>query len=189
MFARLFLSKGRIYMISLIVARSRNNVIGNAEGIPWKIKGEQKQFKELTTGNVVIMGRKTFEDMGRPLPNRLNIIVSNTKYFSGKDPQLITVGTLEGALAVAKCAENSEIYIAGGRRLYEEALPLIDRLFVTEVDLTVPEDDTTVYFPQFDCKVYEKLSGPALGTDIKFTRTVYVKPGTDLNGIGTYLNI
>ena len=64
-------------MIGLIVARSKNNVIGKNGEIPWKIKGEQKQFKELTTGNTVIMGRKSYEEIGRPLPNRKNIIVSN----------------------------------------------------------------------------------------------------------------
>ena len=64
-------------MIGLIVARSKNNVIGRNGEIPWKIKGEQKQFRELTTGNVVVMGRKSYEEIGHPLPNRKNIIVSN----------------------------------------------------------------------------------------------------------------
>ena len=63
-------------MIGLIVARSKNNVIGKNGNIPWKIKGEQKQFRELTTGNVVIMGRKSYEEIGHPLPNRMNIVVS-----------------------------------------------------------------------------------------------------------------
>ena len=66
-------------MIGLIVARSKNNVIGKGGMIPWRIKGEQKQFKELTTGNTVIMGRKSFEEIGHALPNRMNIIVSRTK--------------------------------------------------------------------------------------------------------------
>ena len=76
-------------MISLIVARSKNNVIGKNGQIPWKIKGEQKQFRELTTGNVVIMGRKSYEEIGHPLPNRMNIVVStmvgkdNVTFFEG----------------------------------------------------------------------------------------------------------
>ncbi len=68
-------------MIGLIVARSKNNVIGKNGNIPWKIKGEQKQFRELTTGNVVIMGRKSYEEIGHPLPNRMNIVVSTTTEY------------------------------------------------------------------------------------------------------------
>ena len=68
-------------MVGLIVARSKNNVIGKNGQIPWRIKGEQKQFKKLTTGNVVVMGRKSYEEIGHPLPNRKNIIVSRTKVF------------------------------------------------------------------------------------------------------------
>jgi len=69
-------------MIGLIVARSKNNVIGKNGNIPWKIKGEQKQFRELTTGNVVIMGRKSYEEIGHPLPNRMNIVVSTTTEYT-----------------------------------------------------------------------------------------------------------
>lgn len=85
-------------MIGLIVARSKNNVIGKNGEIPWKIKGEQKQFRELTTGNVVVMGRKSYEEIGHPLPNRKNIIVSKTKNFSGEN--LVTVGSLQEAIAI-----------------------------------------------------------------------------------------
>ena len=72
-------------MVGLIVARSKNNVIGKNGQIPWRIKGEQKQFKELTTGNVVVMGRRSYEEIGHPLPNRMNIIVSRTKKFEGEN--------------------------------------------------------------------------------------------------------
>ena len=70
-------------IIGLIVARSKNNVIGKNGEIPWKKKGEQKQFKELTTGNVVVMGRKSFDEIGHPLPNRENIVVSRSKRYEG----------------------------------------------------------------------------------------------------------
>ena len=85
-------------MISLIVARSKNNCIGKDGNIPWKIKGEQKQFKELTTNNIVIMGRNSYEEIGHPLPNRLNIVVSRTKEFKGDN--LITVKSLQEATQV-----------------------------------------------------------------------------------------
>ena len=86
-------------MIGLIVARSKNNVIGRNGEIPWKIKGEQKQFRELTTGNVVFMGRKSYEEIGHPLPNRKNIIVSKSKTFTGEN--LVTVGSLQEALDIS----------------------------------------------------------------------------------------
>ena len=69
-------------MIALIVARSKNNVIGRNGKIPWSIPGEQKQFRELTTGNIVVMGRKTFEEIGHPLPNRKNIVISRNAQYS-----------------------------------------------------------------------------------------------------------
>lgn len=86
-------------MIGLIVARSKNNVIGRNGEIPWKIKGEQKFFKELTIGNIVVMGRKSYEEIGHPLPNRQNIIVSKTMKYEGEN--LITVSSLAEALALS----------------------------------------------------------------------------------------
>ena len=83
-------------MVGLIVARSKNNVIGKNGQIPWRIKGEQKQFKELTTGNAIVMGRKAYEEIGHPLPNRLNVIVSRTKKFEGEN--LITASSVSSFL-------------------------------------------------------------------------------------------
>ena len=103
-------------MIGLIVARSKNNVIGKNGNIPWKIKGEQKQFRELTTGNVVIMGRKSYEEIGHPLPNRMNIVVSTTTEYQGDN--LVSVKSLEDALLLAK---GRDVYISGGYGLFKEA--------------------------------------------------------------------
>ena len=108
-------------MIGLIVARSKNNVIGKNGQIPWRIKGEQKQFKELTTGNVVIMGRKSYEEIGHPLPNRKNIVVSSSKNFDGDN--LFTAHSLKEALELAG---NQDIYIAGGYGLFKEAIEIVD---------------------------------------------------------------
>ena len=107
-------------MIGLIVARSKNNVIGKEGRIPWRIKGEQKQFKELTTGNVVVMGRKSYEEIGRPLPNRMNIVVSNTKEFTGEN--LLTVKSLKEAL---EAAGDRDVFISGGYGLFKEAIRYI----------------------------------------------------------------
>ena len=127
-------------MIGLIVARSKNNVIGKDGKIPWNIKGEQKQFKELTTNNTIIMGRKTYEDIGRPLPNRKNIVVSRTTNFK----EVITVDSLEKAISLAE----GNIYIIGGYNLFKEAIPLVDVMYITEVNLVIENGD--VMFPEFN---------------------------------------
>lgn len=120
--------KGTHTMIGLIVARSKNNVIGKNGQIPWRIKGEQKQFKELTTGNTVVMGRKSYEEIGHPLPNRMNIVVSNTANYSGEN--LLTVHSLQEALDAVK---EGNVYISGGYGLFKEALSLVDTMYITEV--------------------------------------------------------
>lgn len=155
-------------MIGLIVARSKNNVIGKNGEIPWKIKGEQKQFRELTTGNVVIMGRKSYEEIGHPLPNRRNIIVSRTQKFEGDNLQ--TVSSLQEAITAAGAAD---IYVAGGYGLFKEAIPLVDKMYITEVDMIVENGD--VFFPEFDADEFEVSIGEVGGDDIKFTRVVYTR--------------
>ena len=155
-------------MIGLIVARSKNNVIGKNGKIPWKIKGEQKQFRELTTGNVVVMGRKSYEEIGHPLPNRKNIIVSKSKNFTGEN--LITVGSLQEAIDISS-GEN--IYVSGGYGLFKEALPLVDKMYITEIDITIENGD--VFFPEFESDEFDITVGETEGDDIEYTRTVYTR--------------
>ena len=112
-------------MIALVVAYSRNRVIGNNGKIPWKIKGEQRRFKELTIGNVVVMGRRTFEEIGFPLPDRYTIVVSNKKNYEADN--CVTVSSIHEAI---KVAGERDIYISGGAKLYEEGISLADRLYV-----------------------------------------------------------
>lgn len=155
-------------MIGLIVARSKNNVIGKNGEIPWKIKGEQTQFRELTTGNVVVMGRKSYEEIGHPLPKRKNIIVSKSKDFL--DENLVTVRSLQEAINIFT---DEDIYISGGYGLFKEALPLVDKMYITEVDITVDNGD--VFFPEFDVNEFDIYIGETGGDDIKFTRTIYTR--------------
>lgn len=157
-----------IIMIGLIVARSKNNVIGKNGEIPWNIKGEQKQFKELTTGNVVVMGRKSFEEIGHPLPDRRNIIVSKSKKYIGEN--LITVNSLQEALNVSK---NENVFISGGYGLFKEVLPFVDKMYITEIDIEIEDGD--VFFPEFDETKFIKTIGETGGNDIKYTRTVYTR--------------
>ena len=163
-------------MIGLIVAYANNRVIGNKGRIPWNIEGEQKRFRELTTGNIVIMGRRTFEEIGRPLPNRTTIVVSTT-ISSGNNAGngYYVVDSLEAALELAKGLrreDNSipDIYIAGGAGLYRDAINIVDVMYITEVDLDI-EGDT--YFSEFDENGFEKIiEGYHMG-DITYTYVTY----------------
>ncbi len=156
-------------MIGLIVARSKNNVIGKDNKIPWKIKGEQKQFKELTTNNTIIMGRKTFEDIGKPLPDRLNIVISKTVKYTG--PNIITVDSLEKALHLSTC----NTYIIGGYNLFKEAIDLVDKMYITEIDLNI--ENGTVFFPNFNENDFDKELIEENNDSINYKRYVYTRRG------------
>ena len=157
-------------MIGLIVARSKNNVIGKNGQIPWKIKGEQKQFRELTTGNAVIMGRKSYEEIGHPLPNRMNIVVSRSTNYTGEN--LVTVKSLQEAI---EAAGDVDVYVAGGYGLFLEAISMADKMYITEIDIEIEDGD--VFFPEFDKSSFDITIGETAGEDIKYTRTVYVRKG------------
>lgn len=126
-------------MLALIAAIGKNGVIGKGGKIPWKIKGEQLRFKELTMGNVVVMGRRTYEEIGKPLSGRTTIVLSKTKKFEGT----LSASSLFEAISLA---DGKDIFIAGGEALYREALPLADKLFITEVEFS---GDGDAFFPSF----------------------------------------
>lgn len=158
-------------MIGLIVAYAKNRVIGNKGQIPWRIKGEQKRFKELTTGNVVIMGRRSYDEIGRPLPNRFTIVVSRTANYSAEN--CVTVGSLSEAIEYAKTNRPDEnIYLSGGYGIYKEGLPWADKLYITEVELE-PEGDT--FFPEFDEEQYERTVDEVFEGEIPFSYVTYTK--------------
>lgn len=158
-------------MIGLIVAYTRNRVIGNGGQIPWKIKGEQRRFRELTTGNVVIMGRRSYEEIGRPLPNRFTIVVSKTAKFEAEN--CITLPSLTEAIEYAKRERpNENIYLSGGAGIYKEGLPLAEKLFITEIDLKI-EGDT--FFPEFDQTQYTRTIDEYVNGEIPFAYVTYTK--------------
>lgn len=153
-------------MVGIIAARSINNVIGKGGKILWKIKGEQAQFKELTTGNVVVMGRRSFEEIGKPLPNRKTIVVLNNKVFEGEN--FLTVSSVKEAIDMAG---DENVFIAGGYGLYKEAMPYVDVMYITEVKTYIENGD--VFFPDFNKEDFDVEIGKSAGDDIEFTRVIY----------------
>ena len=154
-------------MVSIIVAYSKNRVIGYKGKMPWKIKGEQLWFKELTLNHTVIMGRKTYESIGKPLENRLNIIVSSTLFFD--EENLKTARSLNEAISLAN---SEEVFIIGGQQLYEEAITIADTLYITEIDIEV-EGDT--FFPEFDENNYVKTLIKEVDGEIRYRYKKYQK--------------
>ena len=153
----------------LIVAYSKNRVIGRDGLIPWNIEGEKKRFKELTTGNIVVMGRRTYEEIVRPLPNRLNIVLSNTKNFSGGN--LITMKNLNEVFERFK-DDSRRIYIAGGERLYREALNFVKNMYITLIDAYIEGD---AYFPEFDQGLFDVSCEKSVDGDIPYRYMTYTR--------------
>mgnify|MGYP000340479500 FL=1 len=122
--------------ISMIVARSRNHVIGKDNQMPWKISADLQFFKKVTMGYPIIMGRKTWESIGRPLPGRRNIVVSRNVNYLALGAEL--VGSLEQALDSLK--EFKRVFVIGGQQLFNQAFPLADELFITEIEIQVNGD-------------------------------------------------
>jgi dihydrofolate reductase len=121
---------------------AENRVIGRGGSIPWKIPGEQKMFKCITLGHTLIMGRKTHEDIGRPLPDRLNIVVSRRRDY--QPTGCLRADSLENALTLCP-KEETEAFVIGGGELFREAIPIADRIYLTVVPMAVPGD---TFFPE-----------------------------------------
>jgi dihydrofolate reductase len=129
-------------LISAVVAMAENRVIGADNKLPWHLPADLKHFKAVTTGHPVIMGRKTYESIGKPLPLRTNIIVTRDSHF--KAPGCLVAPSLIQAFTLAKNQHDNEIFIIGGAQIYQEAMPFIQRIYLTLVHHTF-EGDT--YFP------------------------------------------
>jgi len=149
--------------ISMIVARARGDVIGRDNQMPWKISADLQFFKRVTMGYPVIMGRKTWESIGRPLPGRRNIVVSRNA-----DLQL-TGAEVASSLgdALQRLSDLERVFVIGGEQLFTQAFDLADRLYITEIDIAVDGGDTffTVPHPEQWCEV-ERI--PANEGDIHF---------------------
>ena len=139
-------------LISLIVAMASNRVIGDRGEIPWKIPGEQKMFKEITFGHVVIMGRKTYESLNRPLPGRTNIVITRQRDYQA--PGCVIAHDFAGAIKSCPAAE-SEAFIIGGGQLYHETMAVADRIYLTVIPREIPGDTKFPEIPADDFEIKE----------------------------------
>ena len=149
--------------ISMIVARSRNHVIGRDNQMPWKISADLQFFKKVTMGHPVIMGRKTWESIGRPLPGRRNIVVSRNPDLQLTGAEV--VNSLDAALS--SLSEFPRVFVIGGEQLFTQAFPKVDRLFITEIEIDVDGGDTFFKIP--DPEQWKEVERtPASEGDIHF---------------------
>lgn len=142
--------------ITIVVAVSENGVIGNDGDMPWKLSTDLKRFKALTLGKPLIMGRKTFESIGRPLPGRPHVIVSRNPEFhpEGVEVAPSLEAAIDRAAAIASGLGVDEIFVVGGGDIYRQALPLADTLYVTHVEAELAGDTR---FPSVDPRIFEKI--------------------------------
>lgn len=149
--------------IALIWAMARNRVIGRGNALPWRLPADMRHFKTLTTGHPVIMGRKTFESLGRPLPNRTNIVITRDPGYA--PPGCLVAYSVDEALAEAvqhTSSDDAEIFVIGGENLYAQMLPRADRLYVTLVEADVDGD---AWFPAFDWQEWRETARSARAAD------------------------
>lgn len=143
--------------ISLVWAMAQNRVIGRNNNLPWHLPEDLKYFKRITLGKPVIMGRKTYESIGKPLPGRTNIVVTRNADFSATGVK--TVNSLSAAKALCESIGEidgiSEAMVIGGAEIYTQAMPIADRLYLTEVHANVDGD---TFFPEFDRGLWQEIA-------------------------------
>ena len=162
-------------MICLIAAHAKNKVIGNKGHIPWSLPSDQQRFKEITLGGILIMGRRTFEEIykkfGHGLPGRQTIVISKSQNFEGAGFQ--TAGSLPAALELAgQLFPQKDLFICGGESLYREALSsqIVDKMYISEIDYE-PEGDT--FFPDFEKKDYKIIKKDEICDSLRYIVKIY----------------
>jgi dihydrofolate reductase len=172
----------------LVAAVADNGVIGRRGGLPWRLPSDLRYFRAVTMGKPVVMGRKTYRSIGKPLPGRTNIVVSRDPHFA--EPGVIVAAGIELALTAARGdalrRAADAIAVIGGADLYRATIPLADRLLITEVHL-VPEGETV--FPEIDRELWREIErsehAAGAGDEAAYSRLVYERRATHLlNDIG-----
>lgn len=140
-------------IITAIVATDRKGTIGKAGEIPWYLPADFKFFKRTTMGHPIIMGRKTFESIGRPLPKRTNIVLTRDSFYMATGT--VVVHSLKEALVHEACQDAEEVFIIGGGEIYRQAMPLVDRVYLTTVDTEIEGGDA--FFPELRADEWEAV--------------------------------
>jgi dihydrofolate reductase len=140
-------------IVSAIVAVSANLVIGRDNGIPWYLPADLQYFKRVTLGHHIIMGRKSFMSIGRPLPGRTNIVITRNPFFVASG--VLVVNDIEAALDMAYEADEAEVFIIGGGEIYRQSMAYWDRIYLTEVNLETAGD---VFFPEPEWSRWQLIS-------------------------------
>lgn len=156
--------------VILIAAMAKNRVIGYRGDIPWKIPGEQLLFKKLTLGHVVVMGRKTYESIGRPLPQRKNIIVTRNTEFQADGCQV--VHSLSSAIDLF---QTRKLFIIGGHDIFKQSIPLADEIYLSILHRSFHGDR---FFPDFSESDYDLVYSEQIEAIIPYTFCHYIKKGT-----------
>lgn len=137
--------------LSLIAAIARNGVIGRDNDLPWHLPADLQFFKRTTCGHAIILGRRNYESIGRPLPNRTNIVITRDKNYKAQG--CVVAHSIDEAIALA--GDDEEIFIIGGSQVYAQALDCVTRMYITEVDT---DADGDVLFPEFDKSQWQEVS-------------------------------
>ena len=163
--------------ISMIVAVSKNNVIGKNNSLAWHLPDDMNYFSNMTKGHSIIMGRKNWESIPekyRPLPNRKNIVVTRNKEF--QDNGATVVNSIEKAIKVSRASEDEEIFIIGGGEIYKLGFKYVDKLYITEI---YAEVDGNTYFPEWNKRDWKEISRISHPSDEKheysFDYVIYMK--------------
>ncbi len=156
--------------VSVIAALAKNRVIGIENRLPWRLPEDLAHFKALTLNHPILMGRKTFESLGRPLPGRTNIVI--TRNVDYRRDGCLVADSIPAAIAL--CEDTDEVFFIGGAELYAQVIPLADRLYLTEVDVDAQGD---AWFPDYDRSAFREISREShtggKGDTLRFDFVVY----------------
>lgn len=142
-------------IISIVVAVSKNNVIGKDNQLLWKLSDDLKRFKKLTTNHCIVMGRKTYDSIGKALPNRINIIITKNKNFHVDDA--IILHNIQDVIEYAKSKNETELFIIGGGEIYKQVLGITNKIYLTKVDVDI-DGDTFFHYNMQEWRIcYEEL--------------------------------
>ncbi len=165
-------------IISSIAAMGENRVIGWENQLPWHLPEDLKYFKEKTKGKVMIMGRKTFASIGRPLPERFHIIITRDTQFQFPHEKVAVVNDIPSAIAKARSLTQEygdEVFIVGGAEIYKETMNLVDRIYLTVIEQSFRGD---AFFPEIDLKKFKLVSDERHSGPMPFSFKLYTKEST-----------